>query len=103
MKLIYFFVYTNKLLNNYSIIINTLILINDHYNGKYKTQLNKNFNTIMRMIILIEEIQIILFQKKNISEFFEKIEILNMDDYELIDIDNEYFFYHLNMNECRII
>lgn len=93
--------YTNKLINNYSIIINSLILINNHYNGKYKTQLNKNFNTIMRMIILIEEIQIILFQKKNISEFFEKIEILNMDDYELIDIDNEYFFYHLNMNDYK--
>ena len=101
MKLIFLFAYIINLLNNYSLIINTLKEINDHYYGKYKTQLNKNFNTMMRMIILIEEIQIILFQKKNINDFFEKIEILNMDDYQLIYIDNEYFFYHINMNDYK--
>jgi hypothetical protein len=102
MKFSLFLTYIERLLFNYSIIIERLILYNENYNGKLKEVINKNLNTIKYLIILFQEISILINHKK-IDEFFKLIDGINLKNYILTDITNKsIFFYHININDYNV-
>jgi hypothetical protein len=102
MKFSLFLTYIERLLFNYSIIIERLILYNENYNGKLKEVINKNLNTIKYLIILFQEISILINHKK-IDEFFKLIDGINLKNYILTDITNKsIFFYHININHYNV-
>lgn len=96
MKLTLFFAYIEGLITNYSIIINRLILYNEYYNGKDKNIINRNLNTINYFIIFLQEIGLIIYERKPIDDFFKLMDMLNIDNYNLIDINDNIYYYHIN-------
>ena len=102
MKLSLFFNYIERLLLNYSIIIERLILYNEKYDGKLKRVIHKNLNTIKYLILLFQEIAFLIYNK-NIDEFLKLIDGINLNNYNLTDITNEsIFFYHININDYKL-
>jgi hypothetical protein len=102
MKFSLFLTYIERLLFNYSIIIERLILYNENYEGKLKKVIHKNLNTIKYLIILFQEISILIYYKK-IDDFLKLIDGINLNNYILTDITNEsIFFYHININNYNV-
>jgi len=102
MKLSLFFNYIERLLLNYSIIIERLILYNEKYDGKLKRVIHKNLTTIKYLILLFQEIALLIYYK-NIDEFLKLIDGINLNNYSLTDITNEsIFFYHININDYKL-
>ena len=102
MKFSLFLTYIERLLLNYSIIIERLILYNENYDGKLKKVIHKNLNTIKYLIILFQEISLLIYYKK-IDDFFKLIDGINLNNYNLIDItDESIFFYHININDYNV-
>jgi ADP-ribose pyrophosphatase YjhB (NUDIX family) len=87
MKFSLFLTYIERLLFNYSIIIERLILYNENYEGKLKKVIHKNLNTIKYLIILFQEISILIYYKK-IDDFLKLIDGINLNNYILTDITN---------------
>ena len=98
MKLKYLFNNLNKLVYNYSLIIDILLKeYNKYYNGKNKIELDNNLKKMNNMCNLIRYINETYFiDRDNVDNFFKLFEKLNMDNYNLTNIDN--FFYHIDMN-----
>ena len=98
MKLEYLFYDLNNLINNYSLIIDILLKeYNKYYNGKIKTELDNNFAKMDYMINLIRYIYNTYFKdRNNVNDFFKLFEKINIDNYNLTNIDS--FLYHIDMN-----